>query len=67
MKKINVKKEKTIVNRLNKTEKSIIIDYESERAERDRRENEKKKANRKIQLEMKKEDERKNREAAELK
>lgn len=55
-----------IVNRLNKTEKSIIIDYEQERAERDRRENEKKKANRKIQMEKKKEDERRNREAAEL-
>jgi len=62
-----VKKEKTIVNRLQKTEKSITIDYESARAERERREIEKKKAARKINLENKKEEERRNREAAELK
>jgi len=62
-----VKKEKTIVNRLQKTEKTIVIDYESARAERERREIEKKKAARKINLENKKEEERKNREAAELK
>jgi len=62
-----VKKEKTIVNRLQKTEKSIVIDYESARAERERREIEKKKAARKINLENKKEEERRNREAAELK
>jgi len=62
-----VKKEKTIVNRLQKTEKTIVIDYESERADRDRREAEKKKAERKINLEKKKEEERRNREAAELK
>lgn len=61
-----MKKEKTIVNRLNKTEKSVVIDYNNERAERDRREIEKKKAFRKIQLENSKEEERKNREAAEL-
>jgi len=62
-----VKKEKTIVNRLQKTEKSIVIDYESARVERERREIEKKKAARKINLENKKEEERRNREAAELK
>lgn len=62
-----MKKEKTIVNRLQKTEKTIVIDYESARAERERREIEKKKAARKINLENKKEEERKNREAAELK
>lgn len=62
-----MKKEKTIVNRLQKTEKSIVIDYESARAERERREIEKKKAARKINLENKKEEERRNREAAELK
>ncbi|XP_022175768.1 coiled-coil domain-containing protein 25 [Myzus persicae] len=65
--KVNVKKEKTIVNRLQKTEKSIVIDYESARADRERREIEKKKAARKINLENKKEEERRNREAAELK
>lgn len=62
-----MKKEKTIVNRLQKTEKTIVIDYESARAERERKEIEKKKAARKINLENKKEEERKNREAAELK
>jgi len=62
-----VKKEKTIVNRLQKTEKTIVIDYESARADRERREIEKKKAARKINLENKKEEERRNREAAELK
>lgn len=62
-----MKKEKTIVNRLQKTEKSIVIDYESARVERERREIEKKKAARKINLENKKEEERRNREAAELK
>lgn len=62
-----MKKEKTIVNRLQKTEKSIVIDYESARADRERREIEKKKAARKINLENKKEEERRNREAAELK
>lgn len=67
VKKVKVKKEKTIVNRLQKTEKTIVIDYESERADRDRREAEKKKAERKINLEKKKEEERRNREAAELK
>ncbi|NP_001191921.1 coiled-coil domain-containing protein 25 isoform 1 [Acyrthosiphon pisum] len=67
VKKVNVKKEKTIVNRLQKTEKTIVIDYESARAERERREIEKKKAARKINLENKKEEERRNREAAELK
>ncbi|XP_025207340.1 coiled-coil domain-containing protein 25 [Melanaphis sacchari] len=67
VKKVNVKKEKAIVNRLQKTEKTIVIDYESERADRDRREAEKKKAERKINLEKKKEEERRNREAAELK
>ncbi|XP_060847632.1 coiled-coil domain-containing protein 25 [Rhopalosiphum padi] len=67
VKKVNVKKEKTIVNRLQKTEKSIVIDYESERADWDRKETEKKKAERKINLEKKKEEERRNREAAELK
>ncbi|KAL5236931.1 hypothetical protein ACI65C_004341 [Semiaphis heraclei] len=67
VKKVNVKKEKTIVNRLQKTEKSIVIDYESARAKRERREIEKKKAARKINLENKKEEERRNREAAELK
>lgn len=61
-----MKKEKMIVNRLNKTEKSIVIDYESDRLDRDRRENEKKKAERKIYLEKKREEERRNREAAEL-
>jgi len=64
---VNVKKEKTIVNRLQKTEKTIVIDYESARAERERSEIEKKKAARKINLENKKEEERRNREAAELK
>lgn len=62
-----MKKEKTIVNRLQKTEKTIVIDYESARADRERREIEKKKAARKINLENKKEEERRNREAAELK
>jgi len=62
-----VKKEKTIVNRLQKTEKTIVIDYESARADRERKEIEKKKAARKINLENKKEEERRNREAAELK
>lgn len=62
-----MKKEKTIVNRLQKTEKTIVIDYESARAERERSEIEKKKAARKINLENKKEEERRNREAAELK
>lgn len=61
-----MKKEKVIVNRLNKTEKSIVIDYESDRMDRERREIEKKKAERKIQLENKKEEERQKREAAEL-
>jgi len=67
VKRVNVKKEKTIVNRLQKTEKTIVIDYESERADWDRKEAEKKKAERKINLEKKKEEERRNREAAELK
>ncbi|XP_060856988.1 coiled-coil domain-containing protein 25 [Metopolophium dirhodum] len=67
VKKVNVKKEKTIVNRLQKTEKTIVIDYESARADRERKEIEKKKAARKINLENKKEEERRNREAAELK
>lgn len=66
MKKVVVKKEKTIVNRLNKTEKSIKVDYESDRADWNQRESEKKKADRKVQLENKKEEERKKREAAEL-
>lgn len=61
-----MKKEKTIVNRLNKTEKSIKVDYESDRADWNRRETEKKKAERKIQFEKKKEEERKKREEAEL-
>lgn len=61
-----MKKEKTIVNRLQKTEKSIVIDYESDRADRDRREIEKKKAERKIQLENKKEEDKRKREEAEL-
>lgn len=63
---MNVKKEKTIVNRLQKTEKTIVIDYDSERADRDRREIEKKKVERKINLENKKEEDRKKREDAEL-
>jgi len=62
-----VKKEKTIINRLQKTEKTIVIDYDSQRADRDRREIEKKKAERKINLENKKEEDRKKREDAELK
>jgi len=62
-----VKKEKTIVNRLNKTEKTIVIDYENERADRERREIEKKKLEKKFQFDNKKEEERKLREAAELK
>lgn len=66
MKKVVVKKEKTIVNRLNKTEKSIKVDYESDKADWLRRETEKKKAERKIQVENKKEEDRKKREAAEL-
>lgn len=61
-----MKKEKTIVNRLHKTEKTIVIDYESDRANRERKEIEKKKVERKLQLENKKEEERKQREAAEL-
>ncbi|KAL4126665.1 hypothetical protein QTP88_010874 [Uroleucon formosanum] len=67
VKKVNVKKEKAIINRLQKTEKTIVIDYESARADRERREIEKKKAARKINLENKKEEERRIREAAELK
>lgn len=66
VKKVIVKKEKTIVNRLNKTEKSIVMDYENDKEEYRLREVEKKKAERKIQLENKKEEERKNREEAEL-
>lgn len=62
-----MKKEKAIINRLQKTEKTIVIDYESARADRERREIEKKKAARKINLENKKEEERRIREAAELK
>lgn len=61
-----MKKEKAIVNRLNKTEKIIIIDYEKDRAEWERREIEKKKLERKLQFENQKEEERKLREAAEL-
>lgn len=52
---------------MNKTEKSIKLDYESDRADWNRKESEKKKAERKIQLENKKEEERQKREAAELK
>ncbi|XP_025405618.1 coiled-coil domain-containing protein 25 [Sipha flava] len=66
VKKVNVKKEKSIVNRLHKTEKSIKIDYDSDKADRDRREAEKKKIERKIQIENKKEEDRQKREAAEL-
>lgn len=62
-----MKKDKAIINRLQKTEKTIVIDYGSARADRERREIEKKKAARKINLENKKEEERRNREAAELK
>lgn len=61
-----MKKEKAIVNRLNKTEKIIIIDYEKDRAEWERREIEKKKLERKLQFENQKEEERKLRETAEL-
>lgn len=61
-----MKKEKTIINRLHKTEKSIVIDYDSEKADRVQRESEKKKAERKIQMENKKEEDRQKREAAEL-
>jgi len=63
---MNVKKDKAIINRLNKTEKTIVIDYASDRENRERREIEKKKAERKLQYENKKEEERKLREAAEL-
>lgn len=66
VKKVTVKKEKFIVNRLQKTEKSIKIDYESDRADWDRKETEKKKAERKIKFENQKEEERKKREDAEL-
>lgn len=67
MKKVIVKKEKVISNRLQKTEKSIVIDYATEKADRDRKEIERKKAERKIQLQNNKEEERKKREADELK
>jgi len=50
VKKFSVKKEKTIINRLNKTERTIVIDYESDRADRERREIEKKKSRKKIAI-----------------
>lgn len=67
MKKVTVKKDKSIANRLQKTEKSISIDFATQKAERDRKEIEKKKVERKIQFENKKEEERKRREDDELK
>lgn len=52
---------------MHKTEKPVVIDFDSDKAEWQRGENEKKKAERRIQLENKKEEERLRREAAELK
>lgn len=67
MKKIVVKKDKSIANRLQKTEQSIVIDFASQKADWERKEIEKKKIERKIQFDNKKEEERKRREDDELK
>lgn len=67
VKKVNVKKDKSIINRLQKTEKKIVIDYEGDKIQWNLRESQKKKAQQKILLENKKEEERKRREAEELK
>lgn len=67
VKKINVKKDKSIINRLQKTEKKIVIDYEGDKIQWNLRESQKKKAQQKLHLENQKEEERKRREAEELK
>lgn len=67
VKKVNVKKDKPIINRLQKTEKKVVIDYEGDRIQWNLRESQKKKAQQKLHLENQKEEERKKREAAELK
>ncbi|XP_050526835.1 coiled-coil domain-containing protein 25 [Daktulosphaira vitifoliae] len=67
VKKMIVKKDKAVVNRLNKTEKSgVQMDYDGDRSARERREADRKKAERKIQLENKREEEKRKLEAAEL-
>lgn len=51
---------------MQKTEKKIVIDYEGDKMQWNLRESRKKKAQQKIDLENKKEEERKKREAEEL-
>ncbi|XP_050425531.1 coiled-coil domain-containing protein 25 [Adelges cooleyi] len=67
VRKKTTKKDKAIVNRLSKTEKSgVKMDYEGDREARERREIDRKKAENKIQLENKRAEEKRNREASEL-
>lgn len=52
---------------MQKTEKKIVIDYEGDKIQWNLRESQKKKAQQKLHLENQKEEERKRREAEELK
>ncbi|VVC41004.1 Hypothetical protein CINCED_3A007812 [Cinara cedri] len=67
VRKVVVKKEKAIVNRLLKTEESVEYDYEWYKGSWEHQQFFKQKAEQKLQLEKKKEEERKRREANELK